>query len=61
MRARLHRRASQVIPNDSVWQNPNALSPAHGEAFALYSANRAAYDKRVREQAVARAAAGGAS
>ena len=38
-------------------QTPNALSPAHGEAFALFSADRAAYDKRIREQARARAAA----
>ena len=39
-------------------QTPNALSPAHGEAFALFSANRAEYEKRVREQARARAGAG---
>ena len=45
--------------NTSRLQTPNALSPAHGEAFALFSANRAAYEKRVREQAATRAAAGG--
>jgi ubiquitin-conjugating enzyme E2 I len=42
----------QILLGIQEWYNaPNALSPAHGEAYSLFTTDRAAYDKRVREQA----------
>lgn len=30
--------------------NPNPLSPAHSEAYVAFTSDRAAYDKRIRDQ-----------
>ncbi|KAJ3312416.1 E2 SUMO-conjugating protein ubc9 [Boothiomyces sp. JEL0838] len=31
--------------------DPNPLSPAHSDAYTLFKKDRAAYDRRIREQA----------
>ena len=41
----------QIMVGLQEWMNaPNPLSPAHGEAYALFTSDRAQYDRRIKEQ-----------